>query len=129
SLSAYLELQLGRDGHRALGFAAHVPHYLANINFPRASLTLLGEVSAVTGLVFSLDGLREAANQAEVELNEQIAGNDENQAVVRALEESFDAMVAERGVETEPTELSGDEIAAQVEKFLAEMDARGRETD
>ena len=60
SLAAYLELQLGRDGHRAMGFAAHVPHYLSNINFPRASLTLLGEVSNSTGLVFSLDEIGRA---------------------------------------------------------------------
>ena len=50
-------------------------------------------------------------------------------SVVRALEESFDAMVQERGEESGPAELSGEEIAAQVEKFLAEMDARGRESD
>lgn len=129
SLAGYIELQLGRDGHRAMGFAAHVPHYLSNISFPRASLTLLGEVSNSTGLVFSLDGLREAADAAELELNEQISANEENQSVVRALEESFDAMVQERGEESSPAELSGEEIAAQVEKFLAEMDARGRESD
>lgn len=129
SLSGYLELQLGRDGHRAVGFAAHVPHYLANINHPRSSLTLLSEVCAIAGLIIPLDSLREQADTADRELNEQIAMNDENQTVVASLEESFDAQVAERGGIEGGDAPDGDEIAAQVEKFLAEMDARGRDTE
>jgi hypothetical protein len=50
SLANYLELQLGREGHRAIGFAAHVPHYLANLNHPRSALTLLSEIATTTGL-------------------------------------------------------------------------------
>jgi len=110
-----------------MGFVSHVPHYVANLNFPRASLTLLSEVSASTGLVFSLDALRERADQADRELNAQISENDENQQVVRALEESFDALVAERGVMPVTAESSAEDLAAQVEKFLAEMDARENE--
>jgi hypothetical protein len=79
--------------------------------------------------VYSLDELREAADQADRELEAQISDNEENLAVVRALEESYDAMVAERGEDGQVSELTGDEIAAQVEKFLAEMDARGRDAE
>jgi hypothetical protein len=49
--------------------------------------------------------------------------------VVASLEESFDAQVAERGGIEGGDAPDGDEIAAQVEKFLAEMDARGRDTE
>lgn len=129
SLAAFLELELGKRGHRAVGFAAHVPHYLANISHPRAALTLLGEVSAAAGLIFSLDSLREQADEADRELEVQIAGNEENLAVVRGLEESFDAMVAERGDSVAGSDMSDEDIAAQVEKFLAEMDARGRDNE
>lgn len=125
SFSAYLELQLGREGNQAIGFAAHVPHYLANIDFPRASISLVTEVMKVTGLDIPLDDLRELADSADTDLNEQISGNPENQAVVAALEESFDQMVADRGGITQADLISGDEIAAQVEQFLAEIDARG----
>ncbi|MEY3278807.1 MAG: hypothetical protein RLZZ426_1293 [Actinomycetota bacterium] len=129
SLSGYLELQLGRDGHRAVGFAAHVPHYLANINHPRSALTLLSEISATTGIIIPLDEIRVLADAADRELNEQIAMNDENQTVVSSLEQSFDAQVAERGGIENIDAPDGEEIAAQVEKFLAEMDARGRENE
>ena len=37
SASALLELRLGQSGHDAMGFAVHVPHYLAQSSFPQAS--------------------------------------------------------------------------------------------
>lgn len=127
SLSAVLELQLGREGNQALGFAAHVPHYLTTIDHPRSALTLLTEVMGATGLVLPLDTLRELADEADQDLNEQIAGNAENRAVVEALEQSFDEMVAQRGVSLEPS--VGSDIAEQVEQFLADMEARGRDNE
>jgi len=129
SLANYLELQLGREGHRAIGFAAHVPHYLANLNHPRSALTLLSEISTTTGLSFPLDNIRNLSDSSDVELNDQLKENPENLAVVQGLEQSFDEIVAARGLSHPNQPTSGDDIAAQVEKFLAEMDARERDTD
>ena len=129
SLAGFFELQLGRDGHKAMGFVAHVPQYLANMPHPRSALTLIGEVCGVSGLDISTDQLRAFSDKADAELNEQIAENEENRSVVASLEESFDQLVAQRGGIDEGVAPSGDEIAAQVEKFLAEMDARGRENE
>ena len=129
SLSGYLELQLGREGHKAMGYVAHVPQYLATMPHPRSALTLIGEVCGITGLDISTDQLREFADKADAELNEQISQSEENHAVVQGLEESFDQLVAQRGGLDSTSAPTGDEIAAQVEKFLAEMDARGRESD
>jgi proteasome assembly chaperone (PAC2) family protein len=129
SLAGFFELQLGRDGHKAMGFVAHVPQYLANMPHPRSALTLIGEVCGASGLDISTDQLRAFSDKADAELNEQIAENDENRSVVQGLEESFDQLVAQRGGINEGAAPSGDEIAAQVEKFLAEMDARGRENE
>jgi hypothetical protein len=50
-------------------------------------------------------------------------------AVVQGLEQSFDEIVAARGLSHPNQPTSGDDIAAQVEKFLAEMDAREHDTD
>ncbi len=129
SLANYLELQLGREGHRAIGFAAHVPHYLANLNHPRSALTLLSEIATTTGLSFPLDNIRNLADSSDVELNAQLKENSENLAVVQGLEQSFDEIVAARGLSHPNQPSSGDDIAAQVEKFLAEMDAREHDTD
>ncbi|MEY4322968.1 MAG: hypothetical protein RL410_749 [Actinomycetota bacterium] len=129
SMAGFFELQLGRDGHKAMGFVAHVPQYLANMPHPRSALTLIGEVSGTSGLVIPTDALRELSDKADNELNEQISENEENQSVVVGLEESFDELVAQRGGLNEGAAPNGDDIAAQVEKFLAEMDARGKENE
>jgi hypothetical protein len=129
SFSGFLELQLGREGHRAIGFAAHVPHYLANLDHPRAALALIEELMNAAGLSIDIEELERLADNSDAELEAQIESNPENQAVVAALEESFDAMVAERGGITADELISGDEIAAQVEQFLADMDARGRDNE
>ena len=129
-LAGLLELTLGRAGHDAMGYAAHVPHYLAAGQHPRAALALLEAVAATTGLVLPLDALREAADRTDVETAAQIATSAENLEAVSALEQQYDAFVSQRSLSLadESGELpSGDEIAAQVEQFLAEMDARGRD--
>ena len=46
SASAVLEYRLGRWGHDAMGFAVHVPHYLAQSPYPQASLVALEHVLA-----------------------------------------------------------------------------------
>jgi len=128
-LGGLLELSLGRTGHDAMGFAAHVPHYLAGAEYPRAALALLEDLSAATGLALPLGALAQAADRTDADVNAQLATNPENSEAVRALEAQYDAFLAERG---EPSGgdaplPSGEEIAEQVEQFLAELDARGRE--
>ena len=44
SAQALLELRLGEWGHDALGFVAHIPHYLAQLDYPRAAAALLEQV-------------------------------------------------------------------------------------
>ena len=40
SFAGLLEFRLGQADRKAMGFAAHVPHYLAQASFPEATLTL-----------------------------------------------------------------------------------------
>jgi len=42
SVSALLEFRLGENGHDAVGFAAHVPHYLAQASYPAAAVPAPG---------------------------------------------------------------------------------------
>ncbi|MGZ5401309.1 MAG: PAC2 family protein, partial [Nocardioides sp.] len=44
SAQALLELRLGEWGHDAMGFVAHIPHYLAQLEYPAASISLLENV-------------------------------------------------------------------------------------
>jgi len=128
SVSALLELTLGHGGVDAFGVAAHVPHYLAQATFPAASLTLLEHLEKLTGLHLPAESLREAAEANRTEIDEQIGRSPENVAVVSALEQQFDAFAAareENGLLGESGDLpSGDELASEFERFLADQDRK-----
>lgn len=129
-LAGLIEWTLGRAGHPALGFAVHVPHYLVGGAYPRASLTMLTELMGATGLAFRLDSLRAAADAADVELDAQVALNPENVEAIRMLETQYDALTrVQAGTDDDLTAdgaplPSGDEIAAQLEQFLRDLDDR-----
>lgn len=131
SVGGVLEHALGEAGEAAMGFVAHVPHYLAQVDHPRAAVTLLEAVSATTGLVFSLDALREAADRVDAEVAAQVEGSEDNLSQMRALERQYDAVLEARTGTSSPAAAaaadvpSADEIGAQVERFLADMDDRG----
>ena len=129
SLSGVLEYSLGERDIPAMGFAAHVPHYLANLMHPASALALIKEVSLSTGLLIPTDALRVAAEQADADLNEQLQQSTDNLEAVQQLEAQFDALVAERAEEVGSAGPESDTIAAQVEQFLTQMDSRGKAED
>jgi len=128
SAAALLEMRLGEAGVDALGVAAHVPHYLAQSAYPAAAQTLVEQLTALTGLHLPTDELAEAAQAHRSEVDEQIARSPENTAVVAALEQQFDSFTAARednGLLGESGAMpSGDEIASEFERFLADRDRR-----
>jgi hypothetical protein len=128
SVPALLELRMGEAGVDAYGFAAHVPHYLAQGTFPAAALTLLEELDRSTGLHVPTETLREAAETSRTEIDEQIARTPENVAVVAGLEEQYDSFTAARegtGLLGATGEVpSGEQLASELERFLAERDRR-----
>jgi PAC2 family len=125
SMSSLLELRLGEAGHDAMGFVAHVPHYLAEADYPDASLVLLRSIAAATGLALPADALSEAAGLTRKLVQEQVDQSEEVGRVVRALESQFDAFVGEanRGslLSDRVAMPSAEEIGAQVERFLADL--------
>ncbi|MEU6779573.1 PAC2 family protein [Nonomuraea angiospora] len=126
SVAALLEFRLGAQGHDALGYAIHVPHYLSQAEYPTAAVTGLEAVTRGTGLVFPLDALRDAARRTTTEIEEQIQASTELSTAITGLEQQYDAFAggAEREnlmAETTPMP-TGDELAAQFERFLAERD-------
>jgi predicted ATP-grasp superfamily ATP-dependent carboligase len=124
---ALAELRLGESGHDAMGFVVHVPHYLARIEYPEAARALLEHVARTSGLDLPSEAMRPAAREVLDEVDKQISGSEESALVVANLEARFDAATSEAGqrpmlatdAEAIPT---GDEIAAELEQFLAEQD-------
>jgi predicted ATP-grasp superfamily ATP-dependent carboligase len=126
-LAGLLELNLGQADQPAMGFAAHVPHYLVQTDLPRASVALLQHVVSVTGLDIPLGELAKGADAADAEIAAQIAENPQNVEAVSALEAQYDAVMTglDPDGEPHPDLPSGDEIAAQVERFLSDMNRDG----
>jgi predicted ATP-grasp superfamily ATP-dependent carboligase len=132
SAAALLEYRLGGDNKPAIGFAVHVPHYLAQAAYPAAAVALLDSVQRVTGLALPVDALREAARRTDLEIARQVEGSAEVTEVVQALEQQYDAFTADRenlladSAEPMPT---AEELGAQFERFLAEQQGRGENPD
>lgn len=132
SASSLLEYRLGRWGHDAMGFAVHVPHYLAQSSFPQASLVALREVERATGLDLDPSALEPAAREATEEIERQVEGSEEIAAVVRALEEQYDSFsraIGRTNLLAEQAEIpTADELGAEFERFLAQQGGDGSET-
>lgn len=125
SAANLLEYRFGERGLDAMGFAAHVPHYLARLDYPQAARVLLDHVGLAGGLFLPTESLSKAAERSEADIAEQMAESEEITQVVQALERQYDAVAAGRG-ERPAGGLGGelpsaDELAAEVERFLADQ--------
>jgi hypothetical protein len=126
SVSNLLEFRMAQHGHEVVGFTVHVPHYLAQTDFPSAAEALLTEVSRSGSLQFPLGALTQAAAEVHDKINEQVEASSEVAQVVEALERQYDAFVAaqeNRSLLARDEELpSGEELAGEFERFLAQQD-------
>jgi proteasome assembly chaperone (PAC2) family protein len=125
SAQAILEVRLGEWGYDAAGLVAHVPHYLAQVDFPAAAVVLVNGVRSLAELDVSTDELERAAEQAMTQITQQIGDNEEIAEVVRALEGQYDAFerAADASLLAEGTDLpTGEELGAEFERFLAGLD-------
>lgn len=125
-----LEFRLGEKGHDAMGFAAHVPHYLAQAEYPAAAEQLLTSVSKSTGLLLPTEGLRQASETVRTDIDQQIEQTAEAAELVRALEEQYDAFTRGRTRGANLLADSGplptaEELGAELERFLAEQGKSG----
>jgi PAC2 family len=118
-----LEYRLGQQGHDAMGFAVHVPHYLAQTDYPDAAELLLTSLSRSTGLLLSTDELRTSAAAVRIEVDRQIAENADAVELVQSLEQQYDAFMRGRSgdnllAQTGPLP-TAEELGAELERFLA----------
>jgi proteasome assembly chaperone (PAC2) family protein len=124
-MSAALEHELHERGIASIGIWAQVPHYVASMSYPAASAALLDGLATATGITIDADELRREAELQRQRLDQLVEANEEHQAMVIQFERMYDA--AEETTDTSaggaaPLELrSGDELAAEVERFLREQ--------
>lgn len=121
SAQSLLEYRLGQWGHDAAGYVVHVPHYLAQIDYPTASLALIYALVDRTGLSIDVQSLKARQEAALAEIEQQIEEQG-GQSLLGGLEEQYDAFTrgaAQSLLASDEDLPSGDELADQFEQFLA----------
>jgi hypothetical protein len=127
-MAAALEHALHSVRIPALGLWVQVPHYLSAMTYPAAAAALLDGFSVFTGIRVDAIDLRASVTPHLQRVNRMIADNDEHVEMVRQLEMSYDAEAEEAaagdGIDVGGAlEMrSGDELAAEIQRFLDSQD-------
>lgn len=117
---AALERGFADAGIPAIGLWARVPHYASAMPYPAAAAALLEQLSRVGEIETDTKALSSAAAATHTQIEQLIAGSEEHAAMVRQLEAQLDAEPEAGGdLGLLP---SGDEIAAELERFLRNED-------
>jgi predicted ATP-grasp superfamily ATP-dependent carboligase len=105
-----------RAGLLSASLWAPVPHYVATVPSPKATLALLRRLEDLLGVPIETEELDEAAVEYERRLDEAVASEPEVRALVERLEQQVDDQdISFRNLP------SGDSIAQEFERFLKEQ--------
>jgi predicted ATP-grasp superfamily ATP-dependent carboligase len=124
-----LQRHFGDIGLPAIALWSRVPHYAASLPYPEASVVLLDGLARVADITVDSAELRAAAEAARIRLDELTANSAEHQALVAQLEAQMDAEeksgAAEASTEWPEPVPGGDDLVAEVERFLREQPGQG----
>jgi predicted ATP-grasp superfamily ATP-dependent carboligase len=110
-----LEMGFAEEAVPVLTLWARVPHYVASMSYPQASAALLDALAELAELSIDGTSLREAADEARQRVDDLVTNNPEHATMVRSLEASTDH---NEGTSLGQELPSGDELAAELERFL-----------
>ena len=120
-----VERRFAEVGIPAVGLWARVPHYAAAMPYPEASVLLLEGLAKVADVAVDTSPLQEAARATRERLDELVANSVEHSTLVSQLEARVDAEAQSEGADL--SELgadgwenlpSGEELAAEFQRFL-----------
>ncbi|MCL1801375.1 MAG: PAC2 family protein [Promicromonosporaceae bacterium] len=127
SMATLLEYRLATWGHDAMGFAVHVPHYLARSAYPPVAVFALRHLERATGLDLGSDLLRQEASEITTTVEAEAAESSELQILVSQLEEQYDRFVERSAVpgllDDEGLIPNAEDLAAQFEQYLRDHDS------
>ena len=100
----------------AIGLWARVPHYVASMSFPPASLALVNGLCEVANLSLPTNSLMTASDKTLNRINDMMNRSEEHSKMVQDLEQHLDDS------EGNPLDIgqipTGDEIATELERYL-----------
>jgi len=108
-LQTALQVALGEAGIPAVGLWAQVPHYVAGNLCPPAVSALLRRVNELAGVVVDVSELDAQTDTYVEKVEEGLAERPDVAELVRAIEDESQ------------NEVSGDALAAEIEKFLRDQ--------
>jgi proteasome assembly chaperone (PAC2) family protein len=111
-----LELAFADADVDAITLWARVPHYVATLPYPQASVALIEGLAAIGGLSLEAPMLRKAAEDARTRVNELVSSNPEHASMVADLEASIDE--AEGNALDTSVIPTGEDLARDIERFL-----------
>ncbi|MCW1249105.1 PAC2 family protein [Acaricomes phytoseiuli] len=123
-----LEVRLIEAGRDVAGYAVHVPHYLAEAEYPGAAVAALEYLGAAAALMLPSERLRESGRAVEQQITAQVEASAEVQGVVGRLEQNYDertagqaprSLLAAGGSADELPDV--EELAADIESYLATL--------
>ncbi len=122
-MAAVLEHALHARRIPALGIWVQVPHYIAALPYPAASVALLDGFAEFTGIELAAADLRAAIAPQRQRIDDTIAQNPEHVAMLRQLEQLYDAST-DGDVTSGPAMQmrSGDELAAEIQDYLRDQE-------
>lgn len=101
-----VEMAVAGSGIPAVGFFAQVPHYVGG-PFAAATLSLLVHLGRHLSIRFPLDDLEDEAAQQRARLDVAVEADDDVREILHRLQEANEEDIP-----------SGDELAAEIERFL-----------
>ncbi len=125
TVNGEIEVPAGITSALELGFAevnidmvtlwARVPHYVASLPYPEAAAALIDGLAGTAGLSLDSSELRRSADEARQQVEDMMGGNPDNNQMIEQLEHAVDSEASTPLGGEIP---SGDELAAELEKFL-----------
>lgn len=129
-MAAALEQELHGRGIPSVGVWAQVPHYVASMSYPAASVALLEALATAAAIEVDAEDLRREARLQRDRLDQLVQSNPDHVAMVEQFERLYDAVDEPDGAgavdslrEGQPGEgelelRSGEELAGEIERFL-----------
>ena len=120
--TALLTMRLAEGGHDVVGLTVHVPQYLHEMSFPDAAIALLTAIGEERGPRIGADALEAQAHPVREAIAAQIEAQPALQEMVAGFEQRYDRMITSGAGSVVP---SAEDIAAEVEEYLASFEAEG----
>lgn len=122
SFTALLAIRLHEAGRAITGLSAHIPHYVAEAEYPQAALALLTDLGEISGLSVPTRELAVASGIVKAQLGVQFEQDEDAMAKLHGLEQQYDAWINQAALPSPEDLPDADELGAEIEDYLRTLE-------